>query len=343
MKLCTKLVSSGLAMLFSANCFAAGDGCDVPILYGAHNVSVSDLKRAGNDFRYDNECKGSSSSSGMNVGVEYAGVGVSLGSSSQNTSQFCASHERSAASQSAEYQYARNVVVEAYGAYIACKQLENEQVRARFKLMPRMVVIELSRLTPTAVFKGLSVQPVSAMSCEYNADKSVGIVTRNTTIALDDGKTTVITCKRSDVDAGDGERYPGADIAVDTDRGAATVTLLPSYYPPPTTTEQLLAAILSTETKAVERLSLTNRRVESLEAFAGAWHPATPNAVVTAGTSHFGQGDATCPPDTVAVGTNLTYWDPQGIPGRFTRYNIVCRPVPKWAAPPVPAPSLAQP
>lgn len=84
----------------------------------------------------------------------------------------------------------------------------------------------------------IGVSPADALACTRNnpAGGAPLTVDRSTSVPLTDGETTVVTCERKDRDSSDATLFDATDVAIDTNRGSATIKLAASRYPPPTTT-----------------------------------------------------------------------------------------------------------
>lgn len=335
MKVSAMMIAASL--LCAANAFAQdSDGCDVPIRYASHNLSVSTLQRAADDMRYENECKGNTKGKSSNLGVGYSGVEFKFGNSSTSSENFCKTYQQESSSSDATYQYARTVVRESLDAFVACKELSNQQVRAKFKIMPRMLVVDLARLSNSAVFKGISVSPSDALTCTRNnpAGGAPLVVDRSTTVPLTDGETTVVTCERADRDGSEGMLFDETSVAIDTNRGSATIKLEASRYPPPLTTDQLLAQIEAFNSESISRDTLISKRTVALENFARQWQdPAsTRHGVSTSSEDKSQEIAAYCPHGEYMLGVQQRGHRSggQGSPyqGPFLSMQIACVKIP---------------
>jgi hypothetical protein len=335
MKTAAILISASL--LFASSALAQdSDGCDVPIRYASHNLSVSTLQRAADDMRYENECKGNTRGNSSNFGVGYSGVELKFGNSSTSTENFCRTYQQEASSRDATYQYARTVVRESLDAFVACKELSNQQVRAKFTIMPRMLVVDLARLSNSAVFRGISVSPSDALTCTRNNPDGGAplVVDRSTSIPLTDGETTVVTCERTDRDGSDGVLFDETNVAIDTNRGSATIKLESSRYPPPLTTDQLLAQIEKFNSESNSRDTLISKRTVALENFARQWQdPAsTRHGVSTRSQDKSQEIAAYCPHGEYMLGIqqrgNRSGGDLGPYQGPFVSMQIACVKIP---------------
>lgn len=246
----SRLLLTCILAVVALPAIAASD-CAVPIQYSAYDVSVKSVLQAADDRRYENECKSNASAAGLNVGAGFDGVDLKVGSSSQSKEDFCRTYKSDSGAKSSNYQYAQTAVRDAYSAFIACKQLESRNVRANFTIMPRMLVVDISRMAFQAEFRGISAAPAGALQCT-RSDPNGGAalaVGPSEKIPVSDGEYLVVTCTRKNESADGGEAFHAVDVAINTNLGPATVNLAAAKYPEPITTDALNAKIAALESK----------------------------------------------------------------------------------------------
>ena len=327
-----------LAAVFGSSAAVAqdSDGCEVPLQLSSHDVAISTVKRAADDYRYENECTSKADAGSSNFGVGYQGATLSAGGSNQSTESFCKGYTAQTGQRDASYQYARAVVREALSAFIACKQLARLDIKARFRISPQAVTIDIGRLSHPATFNGVFVAPADALRCEQSNPKGGEplVVDHSVKEPLVDGETLVVTCRRTDKDAGDGQLFDAVALTVDTTQGSASVDIPASRYPAPITTDQLLASIKDVDAAARERDVAINTQLVALSSFNERWQKTatSQHQVVARPGDRNREIGVGCPVGEYVTGISQRGFTIGGgaVTGPFEWMTVTCQAVPLW-------------
>ncbi|TGR08792.1 hypothetical protein EN833_15120 [Mesorhizobium sp. M4B.F.Ca.ET.190.01.1.1] len=248
--------------------FAYADCSQVLALTG-RNLMKSVQENDQKAFFYNNICK----ASGSSIGLEFGNLQSSFGFNYGSKEQFC----QEQASKYDNYGFSSletsNVVEKALSVFLDCRRLEKEKISISVGVAADKVTFDLGRSGNTTgiLYGWKAAEGVTCALISTKKDRERAVEQRNLNYALPIAEKVQISCERTPVPSSTSgsQYYPSVDIVVFTSEGSLTAPIPADARVSETWASQILEKVTSYDTRITEykgQIADLNNKIAVLQA-----------------------------------------------------------------------------